>query len=519
LLRLKGGFLFVVSSHGSVPEVIRSRYNPVYGEDLQKLLAKANRVSQISLRNTDLGDYAIRRRNLTARALEETAPELNDFLQSFSSAKGAFKSREYSEWRYIGLAKGRVSVTGREPVSLKEMLVWLGEVGRSLRRKNVRIPEVFWRYAPVVRTPKNPLPVNILIDLLSSDDPDAIPDEDDIFVTTGAAACGERKALQWDDKCVDILNGRFKLRANGMDFDCSIAYDVNRRRYEIESTDLVEMYEPRERGGRRDPVDLVRYMNREQAFRLILEGRDEVYGRGQFFRTRLNLAGRAKKGRFDLLKILFGEAALAGMEEEKGEAKTGGAGWCSGSVFALIDESAPGTGMHEDLKKAEFLICDDLGREICDFILVQPGKKVVLIHAKAFEKAKQLSASAFHHICGQALKNTDVLIPHNTEFKPSIGKWDGAWRLDGAVVKRRIWRPIGASGSGAWSAIRRTVENPSVSKEVWLVIGNGLSVSALTQALQSGDIDSNVLQLCYLLQSTWASVLRIANGFKIFCSP
>jgi hypothetical protein len=58
-------------------------------------------------------------------------------------------------------------------------------------------------------------------------------------------------------------------------------------------------------------------------------------------------------------------------------------------------------------------VCDDLGNETADFIMVQPAragrrKRVVFIHAKASSVRRACSASDLHDVCAQRLDPEDV---------------------------------------------------------------------------------------------------------------
>jgi hypothetical protein len=56
--------------------------------------------------------------------------------------------------------------------------------------------------------------------------------------------------------------------------------------------------------------------------------------------------------------------------------------------------------------KADILVCDDLGNELADFIALQPFEA----RRRGFARTK--SASAFHDICSQAMKNLGPITPH-----------------------------------------------------------------------------------------------------------
>ena len=71
--------------------------------------------------------------------------------------------------------------------------------------------------------------------------------------------------------------------------------------------------------------------------------------------------------------------------------------WPIESVFGVLKKK-----IIDDFPEINFLICDDMGTEIADFIGIDSNNnKIIYIHCK--HSAKKLSASTFQDVCGQAL--------------------------------------------------------------------------------------------------------------------
>lgn len=164
----------------------------------------------------------------------------------------------------------------------------------------------------------------------------------------------------------------------------------------------------------------------------------------------------------------------------------------------------------------DILICDDLQKEVADFIAASRSeKRVVLIHAKASDG--ELSASAFQDVCGQAVKNLEILNPSQDRKPPNLDMWDGSWvRAWPEEVERRIRKGKGKA-QDLWVEMHDIIRNPAATREVWIVYGKGFSLKTLKEEQQNDDPRPEAIQLLYLLQSTWASVASIGAHFRIFC--
>lgn len=124
-----------------------------------------------------------------------------------------------------------------------------------------------------------------------------------------------------------------------------------------------------------------------------------------------------------------------------------------------------------------------LGRLALDEYGVGPGaddsdRRAAIAHVK-YGGANQLSASAFHDLCGQAVKNLHVLTPHWGGAPKNVAAWNSGWTADGSAgtVTWRIRVPTsGLTAEQAWAEFAERVRHPGTRREVWLVMGAGLSL-------------------------------------------
>ncbi len=166
------------------------------------------------------------------------------------------------------------------------------------------------------------------------------------------------------------------------------------------------------------------------------------------------------------------------------------------------------------------LVCDDMGTEIADFIAVdESNHRVMAIHAKAFSTAKPLSAGALHEVSSQALKNLGYFQPYSVGEPKNLSRWDNQWSGPQGRVASRIRRGGPITGRGAWNKIRAALLNPQTVREVWLILGQGLSKAAFDAERQKARPAAEVVQMLFSLQATWGAVSSVGGRLRVFCSP
>jgi hypothetical protein len=174
--------------------------------------------------------------------------------------------------------------------------------------------------------------------------------------------------------------------------------------------------------------------------------------------------------------------------------------------------------MKELLNQPDLLLCTDLGTEISDFVATQ-GARVVFMHAKASKQLRPYSASALHDVASQAIKNLPYLQPLS-ETKPPTDRWMRPWKLPGTNEGTRRLR-VGSFDTAAemWAHMRQVISNPNGQREVWLVLGHGLSKQALREQARKPTPAAEAMQVFSLLQTTWGAVSQLGARLRILCSP
>jgi hypothetical protein len=506
-----GKYLFYLDSEGFHPESLGA-LTPVDMSSLRRLYHGANvRLGSISLANTNLGPSVARRRTIHAWSIGGLGPDLSDHAQLATTVTGSFQltggdgNPKYIS-RYVGFSRSHISDRGT--VEFDQYNEWLEDLARSLDDSSVRPLRVFDRFAEVVQRPVDPTPRNILLDF----DPGAFLD--------GQDERGGR--LRIVDLCIDISDGHFPLAANDDTFDVSIKWDAKTGRYLLSCQDLDQRFSIAATSAGPRAVSVVSYLNREQAFRVIPESAKTegycIYTGRRFYRPRLPLGPSTNSDNPDLLALVEGVSQLSSISTEKG--KPGSAttkGWSPESLFGIIDSRGAGSIL-EDRMKFDLLVCDDGGTEIADFIgLDLASRRVVAIHAKAFSRAKRMSATSLQEVSAQALKNLGFLQPYSYGKPPNLSKWSGRWSGPAGTVNSRIRQGSGTP-TALWNRLRETMVDPQATREVWIMLGQGPPQSLLRTESRKQPLKAEVIQMLFLLQATWGAIASTGATLHIFSS-
>jgi hypothetical protein len=221
------------------------------------------------------------------------------------------------------------------------------------------------------------------------------------------------------------------------------------------------------------------------------------------------------------MNVLEPVRAFSSITSEKGTKNTAsGEGWDPGSMFGFIDSLGLGSEVEIMMQDIELLVCDDMGTEVADFFaLDRVNKRVIAIHAKAYATPHPRSASALHEVTSQAIKNLAYLQPFFVSDPPNLNRWDRAWSASPiGRVDTRIRRGS-VTGKDAWVAIREALRDPSWTRHVWVMLGNGLSKTTIEADRDKAKTPAETIQVLYSLQSLWTGVSSVGAQLRVFCTP
>jgi hypothetical protein len=187
--------------------------------------------------------------------------------------------------------------------------------------------------------------------------------------------------LELDDICLEIDNdGSFDVAATSGHYEVEIAYDRKRNKYILDSPELEAAYQLDRPGSR--PVNLIHYLNRAQASRVVPNSRDTVFAWGRFYRPRNPLTGRKSSRRIEVLNILEEISELENRTSEKGSPGSATAnGWSPTSLFHLVATEGENSELETEFDGVNILVCDDMQTECADFVAADTnGKRVVFYY-------------------------------------------------------------------------------------------------------------------------------------------
>jgi hypothetical protein len=205
-------------------------------------------------------------------------------------------------------------------------------------------------------------------------------------------------------------------------------------------------------------------------------------------------------------------AELQNVTSEKGEIITGSQQFSNDSIFGVIENNIA--------TDSEYLFCDDLGNEWADFISIEP-ESLIFYHAKYGTDG--LSASKFHDVVGQALKNLGNFTPAEHQWERKQTKWSEFYSNNGTttVIKRCL---KGSNVQEGIEAYKRNLSRPNTKRQISLVV-NFISETRLKMSLKkvkSGEQfnrKNEVIQILWFLYSLVSNCSEVGVGVYIYCLP
>jgi hypothetical protein len=242
-----------------------------------------------------------------------------------------------------------------------------------------------------------------------------------------------------------------------------------------------------------------------------------VYQGGHFYRIDYSYAEQALIGLISRVDTPNTYGTEKGTEQQINRAKSRKEKvFPKGSIFrALADRVVPLPF------KDDILICDDLGSECADFVAASLSEsQISLIHAKA-GSGSGISASAFHEIVAQAMKNLTFLTRNAADPK-GAGSWSRRHLWNNTGVSRIQRLPAGFPTSRAlWRKLKQDILWGS-DPRLWVVLATSgcCDRTALQKAVKDATQRTpETAQLLHLLDGLNAYARQLGVRLLIYDLP
>ena len=299
-----GSHLYFYDSGGLFLDEVKGLKRRASAAQMRSLLAEGadNRITQLHLKNTDLGPAALRSRSQTARSLARAGVFMGEHLNVVTRATGLVDGTR----RAVAFTSSRVREGEGAQASPADFHTWAAQVDTELHAAKPAA-DLFGRFALPIAAPPITVPANILIDI------------DDVSEGVRDAA-GAPVEFDTNDVCQDIVPDptgpedfkfRFSLKINGKSNPVWIKWDKLKQKYWLRSEELSKFKivgSPR--------TSLTNRLNQRQPFRILPQNLDAIYAFGQFYSIDLKLAAAGGTGAL-VLDLLTDVAGLTARTTEK----------------------------------------------------------------------------------------------------------------------------------------------------------------------------------------------------------
>ncbi|AFT90260.1 DEAD/DEAH box helicase [Paraburkholderia phenoliruptrix] len=434
---------------------------------------------------------------------------------------------------YLGVGSGRVSDQMKRNFSLQELHHWMQDVAAVIQEPPENRSVLLGSYAkPINHQPTVP-PVSAIVDLSGFDAP---------------------LHLQWGNRSTTVENtfiyaeyqDGFAFVDGFRELKFALQYDGDGRAVLSCNEDVGYVRDVINRAGEEADGLFVDMLNESSLKVLYPDGTS--YFEGSFYQVTLPSGNGFELNQSKLSGTIIAVPELLNPElSEKEEAAVTVAEFGTNSIFSLIDklkavgdpnatfvDHGPFFSCIADL---DLMLCTDMGTEPADFILSSPTK-LVFVHVKCGTSGcrPQSPAGALAEVGSQAIKNIEMLTSANRNLKP--GNWarmsspwptplanpalcnrvrlmDRQYRHNDAQdeeIRNQALRQI-------WNVISDRRISPSVSKEIWMIVGNAFSRHHFEQQMRRGrQAASESLQAFQLVDSWQSTAANNDVALKIFVS-
>lgn len=461
-------------------------------KEIYNLIPSGSDVRNVKYTSTNNNRKGAKTREISGFSLERIPTNLTEKLSYCRNAIGKIENDENITERYISTLTGKVSE--RNICSYEEYILWCKNILETML--DDESSQFFNRFSVVCESP-NTKATSIMIQL-------------------GKNMRCEGNSFYADSEICEIENNKFKFEISGDIIKGTISTDLKEKLYiSLEKEKEYIVMDKDIYGDIKMEQEISEYIQSGQ-FTIYFGEEQIIYTNGYYLKPNIK-TNYKDVNEYELWNSIYVIKELCDCKNEKLGANPAAAfnatiKWPNDSIFGVIINEIK--NQHPEI---DYLICDDMGCEIADFIALSSSQsKVILIHCK--DKKSQISASGFQDVCGQAIKNVEYLLTTNPEKLPYLvtrkNKWNDEWCIENGLYKTD--RIIKGTIDSFLDEYKKIMKRSYSQKEVWLVT-TGLSKSKFKEEIMKVKPKEQIPQLLYILGLTQDNLAQVEAHMKIFC--
>lgn len=490
-------------------------------DDFVKIdINKNTEYKQISMRNTDVANYAIRAKTFEGVDLKRNITAISSSKYFIKSLRGKTKkkSKESSPFS-VNFGTSRLNQYASKK-NKKEIFDWINEIFNKKEKKSKKTFEkdpFLSNFAVKQNEPLDCLIPSCL--LLNFNDVESLLENQTVEVFENGKEIGTQGIkriiekfefslkLKKDTKSKDVI----RFIYSNAEYEIYVRYDQKKKKYLIQCDLLknIVIADSRQDSIRSSIEDI---LNDQNSFSLYFGNTSSVYSDGNLWKDSKILSNI--DWLLGFIKPIESLKKVSCEKYDNGDGVTLVTCWDPNSEFHLV--------IHE-LSQHQCLVCDDLGNEWADFIGIDECE--VEFFACKYKKVNGVgykSASAFQDVVAQALKNLGNLNPLSEQLKKKFDSWkhdygDVNEKGDCRFEIKRLVRGSLSNGKEWWN---NGNYNPKFKKISSLVV-NFLDRDCLKTNFN--ELKKSISDNEYLYQQLWLlshfvnSCLEVGVTPRIYC--
>lgn len=475
---------------------LKKHISPIDSDILSSLfLAEGSKFEKFSLQNMNLSDSALRNKTLEA-------PDLSESFASNSSSSfilDSFRiSNDEEEKVSISLNTAKINRLGiKQKVNdLSKSIVYLIDK-LKITEKRMSILTSFAEAISFEDYKEDLFPIAILLnfsrlyDDIEQGKINSVLDEDN-EIDINHVLIHFKQVLAIQD---------FNIQNN---FTDDFTVKINTKSITLSSQRLKKLILSYNDGNQKSLID---YLNTYSSYIINFDNLELVYSGRKLFRDNKLL------GNIDsLIQTFVAYPELATVTSEKGKFTSNSTSFEARSIFNFVEK--------QFLNEFDYFVCDDLGNEWADHIGLNNNS--VSFYISKYDDTV-FSATSFHEVIGQALKNLGHIFPLEYIIDDKENIWGNKYKTNRINTNIPRLRK-GDSVANAINFYKRIIKLPNIKKSIFLII-NFISKSKLEESLnmlRNGEDfreRNQAIQILWFISTLISGCREVNTNIYICCKP